>query len=311
MTSTADYLKAVIDRGAMLRAVNPPGSAALAGLGEVVSASQFMGNRDDLVNLAGNFQITINPAPNGLSAADKQTVLVADLQSWMVRAQTVVVQAETEAGLPVDGSSATERITASSRLESSVRSSLGFISQAAGAVLPEAIAPKVAARDFALALRRQYNSVEAGILAHTPNGVGLLLSSGVSEEEIQLDYLHRIATCQAIVKLGEQRLGGMSGLGFFGLLSAPIIALVIIAIIAIIAAAIVGTTYITQRNKIWSDVMSKCADQATTSEFCKSSLTAFKEEPPWTLGSVLSSNLMLIGGAAFLVLVMMKKKRVG
>jgi hypothetical protein len=305
--STADYLKSVLERGSMLRAMNPPGPAVLAGLGEVVTASQFMGSRDELVDLAGSFQIVVNPPPSGLSAADRQAVLVADLNNWMVRAQTVVVQAETDAGIPVDGSSATERITASSRVENSIRGSIGVIRQAAGAVLPDTLAPKVARRDFALMLRRQYNSVEAGILSHTPDGVGLLLSSGVSEEDIQVDYLHRIATCQAIVKLGQQQLGAVNGLGFLFLMG-PLLALVAIAVVAIIATAIVGTTYITQRNQIWSDVMKQCASQQQTSEFCKSSLEAFKEEPPWTLGSVLTSNLLLIGGLSLVGLVIFKKR---
>lgn len=308
--STADYLASVVDRGAMLRAMNLPGERFPVALGEVVTASQFMGGDDDLFNLAGNFQVTVTPPPNGLSAADRQAVLVSDLQSWLVRAQTVVTQVELEAGLTPGGSSATDRINASERVEGSIRSSLGVIKQAAAAVLPDSIAPKVALRDLALTLRRQYNSVEAGILSHTPQGVGLLLESGVNTADIQVDYLHRLATCQAIVKLGQAKTSAVSGLGFLGMLSAgPMIVLAVIAIVAIIAAAIVGTTYITQRNKIWSDVMNQCATQAQTSEFCKASVEAFKSEPPWTLGSLLGSNVLLVGGAVALGMVMLKNRR--
>jgi hypothetical protein len=306
--TTAAYLQDVISRGAMLRSTNPTVPESVSGLGEVVTAGNFLAGGDELVSLASQFPVELRPVPPMLDAVDTQAVLASDLADWLRKAEAVVIRAEQDAGVPVGGSSATERITASNRVEDSIRSSMGVVMQAASAVLPDSVAPKVASKDLALSLRRQYNSVNAGILAHTPQGVGLLLSAGTSPDDIQRDYLHRMMVCQAIVKLGEQNSAtAASGLGFLFLL-APMMIIAAVVVIGIIATAIVGTIYITQRNAVWSDVMGKCASQQTTSQFCSDSLKAFKEEPPWTMGAWFKENMLWIGVGGLFVIYMLKKK---
>jgi hypothetical protein len=268
-----------------------------------------MGSDTEIGRLASSFNITLNKVPSGLSASDHQAVLVADLMSWQIKAQYVVAKAEQDAGLPYGGDSATARIEAMDNLEKSITGSLGSISAYAGSMLPEALAPKATQQDFARSLRRQYNSAEAGILMHTPDGVGLLLTAGHSAEDIQRDYLFRMTTYQAIVKLGEEGAPATSGLGFLFML-APVLVFAAVAVIAIIAAAIVSTKYITQRNQIWADTMKQCASQATSSEFCKTAVTEFAAEPPWTLASLLKSiqPFLLIGGAVFVIAALRKRK---
>jgi hypothetical protein len=302
------YLQSVAERGAMLRASNPT-SLGGQGLGDTVSIAQFIGAGDDLSRLAQSFSITLDPVPTGLNAVDHQSVLASDLMGWQLKAQLVVIKAEQDAGLPIGGDSATNRIAATKNLENSIRGSLGSISAYMGSVLPDAIAPKVTQQDFARSLRRQYNSADAGTLAHTPNGVGLLLSAGATQEDLERDYLYRMTTYQAIVKLGEQGGTSTNGLGFL-FLFAPIMIFAVVSVIAIIAAAIVCTIYITQRNQIWADVMKQCSTQATSSEFCKTAVEKFAEEPPWTLASILSTlqPLLWVGGG-LLVFGMIRKRR--
>jgi hypothetical protein len=307
--STKAYLDSVLARGTMLIASNPVASASsVNGLGDTVSVSQFLGGSDALTNLAADFSITLTAPPAGLSAVDRQAVLVTELMNWQTQAMAVVVRAEQAAGIPIGGDSATERIEATNRLEDQITGVVGKLSSYAGSVLPESIAPKVTKEDLARSLRRQYNSAEAGLLAHTPQGVALLLTAGNTEDDIQRDYLYRMTTYQAIVKLGEQQATAVSGLGFL-FLAVPMIVFAMVAVITIIAAALICTRYLSQRNEIWGNVMKTCAEQATTSDFCKSAVEEFAAEPSWTILGVFKQiqPFLLVGGALYIFSKLRKK----
>ena len=295
-----EYLLQVAAQGATIRSLNPTpmGSFSLSssGLGDTVSAGEILGTSDPLSSAASGVKISINPIPSGLSLDDKMMVMVADLMTWQSKAQVVVVQLEQQAGLVPGASSATDRIVANDRVEGALRDALTGFEKYASMVLPDALAPKVAQQDLALALRRQFNAANVGILGHTPVGAAQLLSSGTTTaDDLQRDYLYRLTTFQSIVQFGNAKnISATIGLGFFFLLSPIMFAFAAIAIVAIIAAAVVCTKYITQRNEIWSNVMNECAKKTEQTAFCKQALKDFKEEPSFTLASLLGNTQYLL-----------------
>lgn len=307
--STKAYLDSVVARGSAIMSSTPANAmGAMRGLGDTVSVSQFLGGSDDLSQLASSFSISLTPVPTNLSAIDHQAALVSELVMWQTKAEAVVVMAEQNAGIPVGGDSATDRIIATRELEDQITSVTGKVSAYAGSVLPEAIAPKVSKADFARSLRRQYNSAAVGILAHTPQGIVLLSNAGASEDDIQRDYLYRMTTFQSIAKIGEQTTA-TNGLGFLFLV-APLMALVAVFLIVAIAAALVCTRYLSQRNEIWSNVMAQCAQQSTSSAFCTSAVEQFAQEPKNTIFGALSEfqNYILIGIGVLVLLRVTRKK---